>query len=261
MRSDTRQTLLVAIAKARRWFLEVSCGRTTTFATIAAPTSARHETRPGRGVRRPLGGSQLDAFLSLLSDSGGHATASAPVTFPAVEPDAWCGRTQKGELHGQAAEHPRGDKTEEDRDHEQQPLGLRVFWIRLPWLRVVPLVPLHGAARYSITSSARARSVGGIVRPRALAVFAFCCPTADRRRPSNEELPPPHKHLPARWLPATDPRERSGQGRIGARPRGRRRSAQAGIDGFGSRAHPGTHHNSRARRARLMMLGFANIGA
>ena len=36
MRSDTRQTLLVAIAKARRWFVELSSGQTASFGSIAA---------------------------------------------------------------------------------------------------------------------------------------------------------------------------------------------------------------------------------
>jgi site-specific DNA recombinase len=34
MRSDTRETLLVAIAKARRWLIELSCGRFDTFSSI-----------------------------------------------------------------------------------------------------------------------------------------------------------------------------------------------------------------------------------
>ena len=36
MRSDTRETLLVAIAKARRWFGELASGRVESFGAIAA---------------------------------------------------------------------------------------------------------------------------------------------------------------------------------------------------------------------------------
>jgi site-specific DNA recombinase len=42
MRSDTRETLLVAIAKARRWFLELSSGRVASFGSIGEGCCERY---------------------------------------------------------------------------------------------------------------------------------------------------------------------------------------------------------------------------